>query len=134
MTFPIWLTVNFLGEPDNGVVVASYLGSWLMAGAFLAIGSCMSAVSANQVVAFILSLVTCFVFVVSGFPLVLDFFESWAPVALVDAIAALSFITHFNAISRGVLDLSDLLFFVLMISGWLLATAIVIELKKSQAA
>ena len=115
-------------------VVASYLGSWLMAGAFLAIGSCMSAVSANQVVAFILSLVTCFVFVVSGFPLVLDFFESWAPVALVDAIAALSFITHFNAISRGVLDLSDLLFFVLMISGWLLATAIVIELKKSQAA
>ncbi|MDY6829651.1 MAG: ABC transporter permease subunit [Pseudomonadota bacterium] len=134
LTFPIWLTVNFLGEPDNGVVVASYLGSWLMAGAFLAIGSCMSAVSANQVVAFILSLVTCFVFVVSGFPLVLDFFESWAPVALVDAIAALSFITHFNAISRGVLDLSDLLFFVLMISGWLLATAIVIELKKSQAA
>ncbi|MBT8444463.1 MAG: ABC transporter permease subunit, partial [Gammaproteobacteria bacterium] len=107
LTFPIWITVNYLGDPDNGVILTAYIGSLLMAGAFLAIGACISAANRNQVVAFIITVVVCFAFLLSGFPLVLDFFSGWAPQGLVDAIAGLSFLTHFNALSRGVLDLRD---------------------------
>ena len=131
LTFPLWITVNYLGDPDNGVIFASYLGAWLMAGAFLAIGSCISAATRNQVVAFILTVVVCFLLVMAGFPLVLDAFRSWAPQMLVDAIASLSFLTHFASISKGVIDLRDLLYFVLMIGFWLYASAIVIDLKKA---
>ena len=121
LTFPLWITVNYLGNPDNGVILASYFGALLMAGAFLAIGSCISAATRNQVVAFILTVVACFVLVMAGFPLVLDAFRSWAPQGLVDAIAGLSFLTHFASISKGVIDLRDLLYFVLMIGFWLYA-------------
>ncbi len=131
LTFPLWITVNYLGGPDNGVIFASYLGAWLMAGAFLAIGSCISAATRNQVVAFILTVVVCFLLVMAGFPLVLDAFRSWAPQMVVDAIASLSFLTHFASISKGVIDLRDLLYFVLMIGFWLYASAIVIDLKKA---
>ena len=131
LTFPVWLTVNYLGEPDNGVIFSGYIGSWLMAGGFLAIGSCMSALSRNQVVAFIVTVVVCFLFVVAGFPIVLDAFQSWAPPLLLDGVAALSFLTHFEAISKGVLDLRDLLYFLIMILAWLLATAIAIDMKKA---
>ncbi|MEM9305049.1 MAG: ABC transporter permease subunit [Pseudomonadota bacterium] len=131
LTFPIWITANYLGDPDNGVILAGYVGSFLMAGAFLAIGSCVSAATRNQVVAFILSVVICFAFLLSGFPLVLDLFSAWAPQTLVDAIASISFLTHFNAISKGVLDLRDLLFFLLVIGFWLIANAVVIDLKKA---
>ena len=131
LTFPLWITVNVLGDPDNGVILASYVGALLMAGAFLAIGSCISAATRNQVVAFILTVVACFVLVMAGFPLVLDGFRSWAPQGLVDAIAGLSFLTHFASISKGVIDLRDLLYFVLMIGFWLYASAIVIDLKKA---
>ena len=131
LTFPLWLTVNYLGNPDNGVILSAYLGSWLMAGAFLAIGSCMSAATANQVIAFILTIVVCFLFVISGFQTMLQSFQGWAPIGLVDAISSLSFISHFNAISRGVLDLRDLLYFAIMIAAWLLATVVVIDIKKA---
>lgn len=131
LTFPVWLTVNFLGDPDNGVIVASYLGSWLMAGAFLAIGSCMSAISSNQVVAFILTASVCFLFTVSGFPMVLDMARAWLPTVLIEAIAATSVLTHFQDIARGVLDLADLIYFLVMIAGWLIATAIVIDLRRT---
>ena len=131
LTFPLWITVNYLGDPDNGVIFASFLGAWLMAGAFLAIGSCISAATRNQVVAFILTVVVCFLLVMAGFPLVLDAFRSWAPQVLVDAIASLSFLTHFSSISKGVIDLRDLLYFVLMTGFWLYASAIVIDLKKA---
>jgi ABC-2 type transport system permease protein len=131
LTFPIWLTVNYLGDPDNGVIVAGYLGSLLMAGSFLAIGACISAANRNQVVAFIVTVVICFVFLLAGFPLVLDFFSGWAPQAIVDAIAGLSFLTHFTSLSKGVLDLRDLAYFGLVIAAWLYANAIVIEMKKA---
>ena len=131
LTFPIWLTVNYLGEPDNGIIVAGYLGSWLMAGGFLAIGSCISAATRNQVIAFILSVTVCFFFIVSGFPLVLEVFTSWAPSWLVDTIASFSFLTHFESISKGVLDLRDVGFFLGLIVVWLFATAIVIDMKKA---
>jgi len=130
LTFPIWITVNYLGEPDNGVIAAAYLGSWLMAGGFLAIGSCMSAITRNSVIAFILTVAICFVFVVSGSDIVLSAF-TWAPQFLSDAIAALSFLTHFDSISKGVLDLRDMLFFIIFIGSWLFASAIVIEIKKA---
>ena len=129
LTFPIIITVNYLGEPDNGAIFTGYLGSWLLAGGYLAIGSCMSALTRNQVIAFILSV--CFLFIVSGFPLVLDLFSGWAPQWLLDTIASLSFLIRFDAISKGVLDLRDLLYFVTLMAAWLAATAIVIDLKKA---
>jgi ABC-2 type transport system permease protein len=131
LTFPVWLTVNYLGQPDNGVILAGYLGSWLMAGGFLAIASCMSAVTRNQVVAFILSVVVCFGFLLSGLPMVMNLFSGWAPQALLDAIASFSFLAHFADISRGVIDLRDLVYFALVITLWLLANTIVLELKKA---
>lgn len=131
LTFPIWLTVNYLGSPDNGVILASYLGSLLMAGAFLAIGACISAATRNQVIAFILTVVVCFLLLLAGFPLVLDAARAVLPDVFVDAIAQLSFLTHFAAIAKGVIDLRDLLFFVLTIAAWLFACAIVIDLKKA---
>ncbi|MGD2127678.1 MAG: ABC transporter permease subunit [Lysobacterales bacterium] len=131
LTFPIWLTVNYLGDPDNGVIAAGYIGSWLMAGGFLAIGACMSALTRNQVVAFILSVVVCFAFLLSGLPMITDLFSSWAPQSLLDAIADFSFLAHFSTISRGVIDLRDLVYFALVILFWLLANTIVLELKKA---
>jgi ABC-2 type transport system permease protein len=125
------LTVNYLGDPDNGVIAAGYIGSWLMAGGFLAIGSCMSALTRNQVVAFILSVVVCFAFLVSGLPMVTDLFSSWAPQSLLDAIADFSFLAHFSTISRGVIDIRDLVYFALVIGVWLLANTIVLEMKKA---
>ncbi len=130
LTFPIWLTVNYLGNPDNGVIFAAYLGSALMAGGFLSIGSCMSAMTRNSIVAFILTVSICFVFVACGTEIVLDT-VSWAPQFIVDAIAGLSFLTHFDSISKGVLDVRDVLFFVVFIASWLFASAIVIEIKKA---
>lgn len=132
LTFPIWITVNVLGDPDNGVILAGYIGSWLMAGGFLAISACMSAVTRNQVVAFIIAVVVCFGFLLSGLPMVLDIFRGWLAQPVVDAIAGLSFLGHFNSISRGVVDLRDLVYFALVIGFWLAANRIVIELKKAQ--
>lgn len=132
LTFPIWLTVNYLGQPDNGAILAAYLGCILLAGAFLAIGSCISAANRNQVVAFIITIVICFLFLLSGFPLVIDLFSGWAPDTIVDAVASLSFLSHFAAISKGVIDLRDLVYFFLLISSWLYANAIVLEMKKAE--
>lgn len=132
LTFPMWLTVNYLGDPDNGAILAAYLGSWLMAGGMLAIGSCMSALTRNQVIAFILSVVVCFLFLLSGLPLVLDLFSGWAPQVLVDGVASLSFLSHFGDISRGVIDLRDLVYFALVIGFWLAANMILLELRKGE--
>ncbi|HWV08275.1 ABC transporter permease subunit [Pseudomonas sp.] len=131
LTFPMIITVNYLGEPDNGAIITGYIGSWLLAGAYLAIGSCMSALAKNQVIAFILAVSVCFLFIVSGFPMVLDGFSGWAPQWLIDAVASLSFLTRFDAISKGVIDLRDLLYFITLIAAWLAATAVVIDLKKA---
>lgn len=131
LTFPVWITVNYLGGPDNGIILAGYIGSWLMAGGFLAIGSCMSAITRNQVVAFILSVVACFLFMLSGLPMVMNLFTGWAPQALLDAIANFSFLAHFSAVSKGVIDLRDLVFFGLVIAFWLIANMVVIEMKKA---
>jgi ABC-2 type transport system permease protein len=131
LTFPMWITVNYLGDPDNGTILAAYIGSFLMAGGFLAIGACISATTRNQVIAFIFTVVVCFLFLLAGFGLVLEVFEGWAPQPIVDAIASLSFLTHFTSISKGVIDFRDLLYFGTLIVAWLAANAIVLELKKA---
>ena len=132
LTFPLWITVNYLGEPDNGVIISAYLGSFLMAGAFLAIGSCISATTRNQVIAFIISIVVCFLFLVSSLPLVLDFFRPWLPQILLDTVSSLSFLLHFSSLTKGVIDLRDLIYFIAMIVFWLGANAVVLDTRKGE--
>lgn len=130
LTFPLWFTVNYLGDPDNGVILASYLGSWLMAGAFLSIGCCMSAMTRSQVIAFVLCASVSLLFVMAGFPLVLNVFKGWVPLAVLDLVASISFLTNYSSISKGVLSLQDLFYFLAVILAWLAATSIVIDMKK----
>jgi len=130
LTFPLWITVNVLGQPDNGVIAASYAGSLLMAGAFLAIGSCFSALTRNQVIAFIVAAAVCFLFTMSGLDLVLDVFRGWAPHILVDTIASLSFLSHFDRVTKGLIDVRDLVFFVSMIALWLFATVVAVDVER----
>jgi ABC-2 type transport system permease protein len=134
LTFPVWLTVNFLGNPDNGVILASYLGSLMLAGGYLAIGSCLSALTRNQVIAFVISVVACFLFTVSGAPLVLEIFEAWAPQAVIETLASFSLLTHFRAITGGVIDARDIMFFATLIGVFLTATVIVVDMKKAEGA
>ncbi len=130
-TLPLWITVNYLGDPDNTVILAGYLGSALMAGGFLAIGACISALTKNQVIAFVVSFVICFAFNLSGFPLVIDYFSSWAPQPVVEVISSFSFLTHFNSIVKGVIDIRDLVFFATLIAFWLYANVLAIQINKS---
>jgi ABC-2 type transport system permease protein len=132
LTFPLWITVNYLGSPDNGAILAAYIGSMLLAAGFLSIGSLASALTRNAVVAFIVAVALCFVFLVAGFPLVLDAFRAWLPLVLVDALGSLGFLTHYEAISKGVIDIRDLIYFALLITWFLLATAVVLDVRKSQ--
>ena len=96
----MWITVNVLGDPDNGVILASYLGSFLMAGAFLAIGSCISALTKNQVIAFIVAALICFLFVMSGLELVQNALRAWTPDVFVTAVSSMSFLSHFERITQ----------------------------------
>ena len=130
LTFPIWITVNVLGQPDNGVILASYIGSLLMAGGYLAISASISASTDNQVIAFVVSVAVCFLFTIAGAALVLDFFQLWAPVVLVNTISSFSFLTHFQAITSGVIDLRDLIFFASLIALFLALNVVLIDLKK----
>ncbi|HMK68301.1 MAG TPA: ABC transporter permease subunit [Stellaceae bacterium] len=131
LTFPFWLTVWYLGNPDQGVILASYIGSFLMAGAFLAVGACLSALTKNQVIAFVVTAGACFLFTVSGSQIVLGGLRGWAPQLVLDTVAGLSFLTHFNAIVRGVIDLRDAVFFLSTIALFLYANAVVVDLKKA---
>jgi ABC-2 type transport system permease protein len=130
LTFPIWLTVNYLGDPDNGVIAAGYIGSWLMAGGLLAISAAVSALTRNQVIAFVLAAAICFLFLMSGLELVQAFFRGWAPDALVETIAGLSLLTTFDGISRGVIELRDLVMFGSLIALALLINVTLVEINK----
>jgi ABC-2 type transport system permease protein len=131
LTFPIWLTVNWLGDPDNGVILLSYLGSWVMAGAFIAIGACVSALTKNQVIAFVVGAAVCFLFLMSGVDLVLAAFRPWAPPLAVDTVASFSFLTHFGELMKGVVDLATLLFFASLIAICLVVNALLVDLEKA---
>jgi ABC-2 type transport system permease protein len=102
LTFPVWITVNYLGSPDNGVIVAGYIGSLLMAGAFLAIIAMTSAMTRSQIVSFLIALVICLFLILAGWPPVTDLFTQWAPTWLVDTVAAFSVMSHFESIQKGV--------------------------------
>jgi ABC-2 type transport system permease protein len=132
LTFPFWVTVNLLGHPDNGVIVASYIASWLLAGAMLAVGACISAVTKNQVIAFVVTAAVGFVFTAAGSPAVLGALQGWAPQWLIDAVAQASFVGHFSAITRGVLDLRNIAYFVSVIIAFLCANAILVDLEKAE--
>nr|WP_211200283.1 ABC transporter permease subunit [Rhodanobacter sp. B2A1Ga4] len=132
LTFPIWITVNYLGSPDNGVILAGYLGSWLMAGSFIAIGACLSALTRSQVVAFILTALVCVLLILAGQPQVQDFFSGALPRKLINAVAHLSMLRHFEAIARGVLDVRDLVYFLLSTVGWLIAGVLLLDLKRTR--
>ena len=131
LTLPMWITVNVLGSPDNGVILAGYVGSFLMAGAFLAVGSCISALTKNQVIAFIVAATLCFLLVMSGLELVLNVLRAWTPGFLVTAVSSMSFLSHFDRIAKGVLDLSSLVFYLSLIAFALFANRIFVELKKA---
>ncbi len=131
LTFPIWIIVNILGNPDNGVIICGYFGSILSAGGLIAVGSCISAATKNQVIAFIIAFAINFLLLLAGYPMVLDAFSGWAPELLVDAISSLSFLAHFDSMSKGVIDLRDIIYFVSMIIIWLYASAIIIDSKKA---
>jgi ABC-2 type transport system permease protein len=132
LTFPFWLTVVYLGRPDNGVILASYLGSWLMAGALLAIGACISAMNKNQIIAFVVTAAIAFLLTVAGTPIVLGLLEGWAPEWLVGAVAQTSLLGHFDTITRGVIELRDLVYLLSIIIAFLCANAILIDLKKAE--
>jgi ABC-2 type transport system permease protein len=132
LTFPVWVTVNYLGSPDNGIIIAGYVGSWLMAGAFLAIGACLSTVTSSQVVAFILTAVVCVLLILAGQSQVLDFFQGTLPRRLVNGVAHLSMLRHYEGVARGVLDVRDLLYFILTIAAWLTAGVLVLDMKRSR--
>lgn len=131
LTFPLWITVNVLGDPDNGVILASYVGTLLMAGGFLAIGAAISAITKSQVIAFVITAAICFIFTVSGSTLVLNFFSGWAPAFVLDTVASFSFLTHFTSISRGVIDLRDIIYFGSLIAAFLFANAVIVDMRKS---
>jgi ABC-2 type transport system permease protein len=131
LTFPFWLTVNYLGNPDNGVILASYLGSFLMAGAFLAIGAAVSAVTRSQVIAFVVSAALCFVFIATGSPVVQGPLRAWLPAAVTDSISSLSVLDHFSSIVRGQVELRDIVFFGGLMALFLFANVELVELKKA---
>ena len=127
LTFPAIITVNLLGTPDNGIIAAGYIGSLMLAGAYLAITCMTSAMTRNQVIAFILSVVVCLFFILAGFNPVTDLLARWASPQVVDTVAAFSVITHFDGFQRGVVDSRDLLFFLSVIGFALFATGVIIR-------
>ena len=131
LTMPIWLTVNYLGDPDNNVIFISYVGSWFMAGAFLALTSCLSVLTKNQVIAFIISSISGFILIMAGFNLVLSAVRSWSPNWITETISSMSFLSHFTRIQMGVFDLSTLVFFISMIILCLWINVQLVQVKKA---
>ena len=131
LTMPIWITVNFLGDPDNNVILISYIGSWFMAGAFLALTSCLSVLTKNQVIAFIISSISGFILIMAGFNLVLSAVRSWSPNWITETISSMSFLSHFTRIQMGVFDLSTLVFFISMMILCLWINVQLVQLKKA---
>lgn len=127
LTFPVVITVNYLGSPDNGVILTGYIGSWLMAGAYLAISCMTSAMTRTQVVSFIVSVVICLFLILAGFPPVIRLLEGWASPGLVDTVASFSMITHFDGFQKGVLDSRDLIFFLSIIVFSLFTTSVILR-------
>jgi ABC-2 type transport system permease protein len=132
LTFPMWITVNYLGSPDNGAIFTAYIGSILMAGGFLAVGSLLSAATKSQVIAFILTVVACFILLLAGHPPVIEFLRAWAPAPIVETVATFSFLTRFDSLAKGVIDIRDIIFFGTLMAVCLAATNLVLDAKKAE--
>jgi ABC-2 type transport system permease protein len=130
LTFPFVITVNILGRPDNGVIACGYLGSLLVAGAFLAVGSAVSAATKNQVIAFVLAVAICFVFAVASYPVVTDFLSKGVP-ALAEIARRMSVAERFQSFTRGIISLRDLIFFASFIGFWLFLNTVIVEQRKA---
>jgi ABC-2 type transport system permease protein len=131
LTFPMPITVCYLGNPDIGLIITGYLGSFLMAGGFLAVGCFFSALTKSQVISFILAVVACAVLVYAGMPTTLNYLSAYVPGPMLDTIESVSLQTHFESIQRGVLEFRDLSYFVLLIVGWVAGCCIVLEERKA---
>lgn len=131
LTFPMVITVAYLGNPDLGAIFTGYLGCFLMAGAYLSVGSLMSSLTRSQVIGFVFSVVVCMVLVLAGWPPVTDWFVSWAPVGIVDFIVNLSFITHFDSIQRGVIDSRDVLYYASVMFFMLFVNTAVLNMRRA---
>ena len=131
LAFPMIITVHYLGEPDNGPIIAGYLGSLLMAGAYLAIAGCASALTKNQVISFIISVVICLVLLLLGWGVLNNILHSLLPVRISDLVSQFSFTTHFNALRRGVVDLRDLLYFISVMAFMLLLNVVILDSHKA---
>ncbi len=131
LTFPLVVTTLYLGDPDLGAVLCGYIGSFLMAGAYLSIGTMTSSMTRSQVISFIIAVVICLFFILAGFSPVIQMLSGWAPVWLTDLIAQLSFLTHFASIERGVLDFRDILYFVSIVFLMLYANATILENRRT---
>lgn len=131
LTFPMVLTVTYLGDPDVGLIVTGYLGAFLMAGGFLAIGCFFSALSKNQVIAAILSGVACAAFMFAGMPSTLNSLSTFLPAGMVAAVEGMSLQTHFESMQKGLLQFGDLAYFIVLIAGWIAACAIILDERKA---
>ncbi len=131
LTFPVPITVCYLGDPDIGLIISGYIGSLLMAGGFLAIGSFFSALSKNQVISFILSVVACAVLVYAGMPTTLNYLSNILPMPAVSFIENISLQIHFESIQKGVLEFKDISYFVILIVGWVSACSIILSERKA---
>ncbi len=131
LTFPLVITVNYLGVPDNGLILCGYLASLLLAGSCLAIGGCLSALTKNPLIVYLTAMAVCLVFMACGSPIVLDTVHGWVSLPWLDGVASLSFLTHYEGLCRGVLDPQDLLYFFSQIIAWLAVTVIAVELNKA---
>ncbi len=130
-TVPLWVTVSWLGDPDHGAIIAGYAAAAMLSGVYLAIGSVISAFTKNQVIAFVVTAVACFLSLLCGYPVVLDFFKGWLPDGVADAIAGVSILTHYQSMMRGVIELRDAIYFVSAIVALVTATAITIDWRKA---
>jgi ABC-2 type transport system permease protein len=130
LTFPFVITVNILGNPDNGVIASGYVGSLLIAGAFLSVGSALSALTKNQVIAFVLAVAVCFIFAVASYPVVTDFLSRNTPV-LADIARRIAVIDRFQDFTRGVVSLRDLIFFATFIGFWLFLNTVIVDQRKA---
>lgn len=131
LTFPIPLTIMYLGNPDIGLIITGYIGSIFMAGGFLAIGSFFSALSKNQVISFVLSVVACSFLVYANMPTTQAYLSTFMPSGLASAIGQLSFQEHFDSIQKGVIEFKDLAYFILIIIGWVWASSIILDERKA---
>ncbi len=132
LTVPIWVTVNVLGDPDNAVIAVGYLGSFLAAGGLIAVGAFASALSRNQVVAFVLAASGALVLLLSGTPVVIHAFSGWAPPMLMDGIASLSLMTHVQPFASGLVRLVDIVYFLLLMLAFLGGTGLAVAAKKAE--